>query len=92
MLAITAVFAGAVLGLRFKVLVLVPALAIASATSVGIAQVYGNTFWSILAAMALTSIGLQLGYLGGTVLRGTPPARSGKHASGVLRPVRSSHR
>lgn len=69
MLTLTAILAGAVLGLHFRVLVLVPALAIGSTVVLGIEMAYANTLWSILAAMALAVMGLQMGYLGGTFIR-----------------------
>jgi hypothetical protein len=81
MLTLIAILAGAVLGLYFRVLVLVPALAIGSITVLGIEMAYANTLWSIFAATALAATGLQMGYLGGTVIRAaTTGAHSGKDA------------
>ena len=82
---------GSALGLRFKVLVLVPAilLGVASCTAYGIAQ--GTTFWSVALANVLTAMCLQFGYLGGALLkfmvfagrpdgtRGTQPVRPFAH-------------
>jgi hypothetical protein len=60
---------GCVLGLRFKVLVLVPAvtLAMLGATVVGIA--HGDPIGSVVLTMVLIGTTLQLGYLVGVVSR-----------------------
>jgi hypothetical protein len=59
---------GVGLGLRFKVLVLVPAIGIAEmfALIVGIAR--GESFWSIVLAMVIAGAAMQLGYLIGIFL------------------------
>jgi hypothetical protein len=60
---------GMVLGQRFKVLVLVPALAfvLVVAVGAGVARVQGLWPTALMAAGAVAS--LQIGYLGGTGLR-----------------------
>ena len=60
---------GMVLGQRFKVLILMPAIALA--TLVAVATGIGRTepFWSVLLAAALSVTGLQIGYLAGTGVR-----------------------
>jgi hypothetical protein len=65
MLAIITLLTGAPLGMRFKVLVLVPAvtLAIVAVFAGGIA--HHEEAGSIGLAMLVAIIGLQLGYLGG---------------------------
>jgi len=68
-LAIISVLAGITLGLRYRVLILVPAVMIAMifAVIVGIAQ--ADRFWSIILAMVIFGTAVQIGYLAGTVLR-----------------------
>jgi hypothetical protein len=67
-LAIIGTVAGIALGLRFKVLVLVPAIALAVifALIVGIAR--GYSFWSIVLAIVIVGPAIQLGYLAGIFL------------------------
>ncbi len=64
-LAIICVLAGAVLGARYNVLVLVPAvtLAVVFAVIIGIARAY--SFWSIVMATTMVAVAVQLGYLAG---------------------------
>jgi hypothetical protein len=61
---------GCALGLRFKVLVLVPAvtLAMLDATVIGISR--GDQYWSVVVAVILFGTAVQLGYLAGIVTRG----------------------
>jgi hypothetical protein len=67
-LAIIGVVVGVALGLRFKVLVLVPAIAwaVIFALTVGLAR--GDSFWSILSAIVIVGMAIQLGYLVGIFL------------------------
>jgi hypothetical protein len=57
---------GALLARRFTVFVLVPtvALDLVLVTTVGVAQ--GDDVWSVVLAMFVSTIGLQLGYFAGT--------------------------
>jgi hypothetical protein len=68
---------GAVLGLRFKVLILVPAIVLVAAVTLGVGITHGDGLGSLLLAMLLAITGLQMGYFGGTVtrlvIRGDPP-------------------
>jgi len=71
---------GAVLGLRFKVFVLVPAITLASVASWGIGIAHGRSFWSILLVTAFVMIALQVGYFAGTTLRlGVAKMRGRRH-------------
>jgi hypothetical protein len=60
---------GCGLGLRFKVLILVPAvtLAMLGAAVVGIAR--GDEYWFIVVAMILSWTAVQFGYLAGIITR-----------------------
>jgi hypothetical protein len=67
MLILTICLIGLVLGLRFKVLILVPALGLALA----IVAVNGNvedSVWPLVGRMVEAAIFLQLGYVGGSIL------------------------
>jgi predicted Na+-dependent transporter len=66
--AIICTVVGIALGLRFKVLVLVPAIALAVifALIVGVAR--GDSFWSIVLVMVIVGTAIQLGYLVGIFL------------------------
>jgi hypothetical protein len=68
-LAIVGVLAGIGLGLRYKVLILVPVLTVAMVFSTIVAVACGDPFWSIILAMAIPGTTVQLGYLAGIVMR-----------------------
>ncbi len=65
MLAISAALIGAMLGTRFKVLVLLPATIISLAVTFGIGTARSDGFLPILLTMALVIAALQLGYFTG---------------------------
>ena len=60
---------GCGLGLRFKVLILVPAVtsAMLGAAVVGFAR--GDEYWSVVVAMILFRTAVQFGYLAGIITR-----------------------
>jgi hypothetical protein len=60
---------GAVLGMRFKVLILVPAIGFAAVAVLAGGLATNATLPAILLAAVLASIGLQVGYFGGIVTR-----------------------
>lgn len=68
-LAIVAALIGVVLGLRFKVFVLAPAIVSASAVILVNGLVLGSSYWSILLAALLTVTALQAGYFAGSAIR-----------------------
>jgi hypothetical protein len=63
------VLAGAALGLRFRVMILVPALTLTMlfAAIVGVAR--GDQFWSMAVAMILLGTAIQIGYLARILIR-----------------------
>ena len=65
-LTVVAMLSGAVLGLRYKVLILAPAItfALVFVTGVGLAREAG--IWWIALDMVVVTTALQLGYLGGS--------------------------
>jgi hypothetical protein len=68
-LAVISVLGGIALGLRYKVLILVPAVTLAMifAMIVGIAR--AEHFWSIVLAMVMLGTAVQFGYLAGIAIR-----------------------
>jgi hypothetical protein len=68
-LAISALLLGTALGMRFKVLILLPALLVALAGTIGVGSAGGNSLFAIAIAAAIASCCLQLGYVGGAVMR-----------------------
>jgi hypothetical protein len=88
MLTMTAILTGAMLGLRFKVLILVPATVIGSAATLGAGMTHSNSLWSILLAIVLVISALQMGYLGGAVIRFVSAgARVRKDSPGIIAAV-----
>ena len=68
-LTMTAILAGAVLGLRFKILVLVPASVVGSAATLGATIAQGGGLWFLVLALVLVISALQIGYLSGAFIR-----------------------
>jgi hypothetical protein len=68
-LAIVGALAGVALGLRYKVLVLVPAVMLALTFSVMVRVAYADSFWLTTLTIAAVVTALQLGYLAGVVVR-----------------------
>ncbi len=66
---LTIFLAGAALGLRFKVMILVPALILAALLAAIVGLTRGDQFWSIAAAMILLGTAIQVGYLAGLLFR-----------------------
>jgi hydrogenase/urease accessory protein HupE len=66
--AVTALFIGAMVGLRFNVFVLVPAVVIGSVAILGIGMAHSNNLWLSLLAMVVAITALQIGYLVGAVI------------------------
>ena len=56
---------GALLAQRFKVLVLVPAIALGALVAVSLGRHYGASAWQIVGAAVVDIVCLQLGYLAG---------------------------
>jgi hypothetical protein len=85
MFTITAVLIGAALGQRFKVFILVPAIVIGSAAGLGFGMAQNSNLWSVLLIIALTITALQMGYLGGAVIRFVVAgSRVGRDSSGTI--------
>jgi hypothetical protein len=69
MVALTMLVVGSALGLRFRIFVLFPVilLGLFVCTAVGIAQ--GTMIWSIVLTNVVAATCLQIGYLGGALLK-----------------------
>jgi hydrogenase/urease accessory protein HupE len=64
-LAIACFLIGTLLGLRFRVLILVPTTLIGSLLVVGIAISSGSSAWRAVVVALMAATSLQIGYLGG---------------------------
>ena len=67
-LAISATIVGALFGLRFKIFVLVPAIAIGSAATFCFGVAHNNSLSPILLTVVF-AVSAQIGYFGGLVIR-----------------------
>src|ERR1700686_889170 len=68
-LAMISLLVGMVLGQRFKVLVLMPTIAIALVLAIGVGVARADTVWSIVLMTATTATSFQIGYLVGLGFR-----------------------
>ncbi len=68
-LLLLSILIGAVLGLRLKVTILIPAIVLAVVGLACIGAARGDAFSSIALVMVLAAISLELGYLGGSASR-----------------------
>jgi len=68
-LAVISAIAGAVLRLRFKVLILVPAVTLAMMFAMIIGVAHADHFWSIVLAMVILGAAVQFGYVAGLLMR-----------------------
>jgi hypothetical protein len=84
-LMIVGFLCGAVLGMRFKVLVLVPAIFLGGIVAAGSNMAVGETLWTSFLALVAVATALQLGYFFGSVVRHALAAPR----SGVGRTVRA---
>ena len=79
-LAVISILIGAGLGVRFKVLILLPAIVFAWLAILSGGLAYSSGLSSILAALAIATAGLQIGYLAGGLILcyATLPPGSGR--------------
>ena len=81
-LTIVAILGGAVLGLRYKVFILLPAATFVLVFVIGVGVAYGAGIWSIALDMMIAAMALQLGYAAGSAFaaaRKRRKLRSGEH-------------
>jgi len=85
---ITAVIMGALLGLRFKVLILIPAIAVSSAAVVYAGLSYESSTWSILLVLVMTTAAMQVGYFAGAIIGNSLASfRKERDSSGIVEVV-----
>jgi hypothetical protein len=65
MFAVSGLLLGALIGLRFTVVALIPALLASAAIAGGDLMLGGTAFWPTVAAFGVLGAGLQIGYLAG---------------------------
>jgi hypothetical protein len=68
-LAVISVVAGVVLGLRYKVLILVPAVMFAATFAVIVGVAHADSAWFIVLMTVALGVAVQIGYLAGIFLR-----------------------
>jgi hypothetical protein len=79
MMLIISLLVGMALGQRFKVLILVPAIAAAIIVSIAAGIARDDDIWSIVLLAVVAATGLQIGYLGGIAIRiGLAAARANR--------------
>jgi hypothetical protein len=79
LLLLLAILVGAVLGMRFRVLVLIPAIGLTVATILAAGMIRGESVASFAITAILAGSGLQIGYLAGAIARyATAPGRTGR--------------
>jgi hypothetical protein len=91
-LAVIGAVVGIVLGLRYKVLILVPAIMFATIAAIIVGVAHADRFWSIVLMTVELMTAIQLGYLAGTVTRAAiaailPPSKEGSNSD----PDHNSH-
>ena len=80
-IVVISLFIGIALGRRFAVLVLLPAIAVVLAVTIGAGFVLKEDGWSILWFTVAAVIALQVGYLGGAGLRLSAASKAARVAS-----------
>ena len=81
-LTIVTILGGAVLGLRYKVFILLPAATFVLVFVIGVGVARGAGIWRIALDMMVATTALQLGYVGGSAFaaaRKRRKLRSGEH-------------
>jgi hypothetical protein len=81
-LTLVSILAGAVLGLRYKVFILLPAATLVLVFVIGVGVAHGASIWSIALDMIVAATALQLGYAGASAFaaaRKRRKLRSGEH-------------
>lgn len=87
MLSLICLLVGAVLGQRFKVTALIPAMALTLIATVGFG--HAGTFWQILGAAFVATTCLEIGYVAGVGIRYLMAAARSGHANSVTASISS---
>jgi len=83
-LTIVTILVGAVLGLRYKVFILLPAVTFVLVFVIGVGVARGAGIWRIALDMMVATAALQLGYAGGSAFAAARKRRklhSGEHTT-----------
>jgi hypothetical protein len=78
--------AGVALGQRFKVMVLMPGIAIVLVLAVGSGVTHAQTAWSIILTAVLAAVCLQIGYLTGLFVHHVHVAALSRRSSSLNSP------
>lgn len=84
---IISALAGMAIGFRFKVLLILPAIIAAALSTGAITAAQGHNFWAILLAIALSAIGVQVGYMCGTFASSVKEAQVPDTATATIAPA-----
>jgi hypothetical protein len=92
LLAISSLFVGALLALRFRVMILLPAIAVGTALVIANGMFHGkDLMWTVIAATSFI-VCVQAGYLSAAFLRTVAtPAREARVVAGNLTSTRDWH-
>jgi hypothetical protein len=88
-LSMVSLLVGAVLGQRFKVMVLIPAIAIVLVLAAGTGVTHAHTAWSIVLMATTAATSMQIGYLIGIGIRHVLAAALSSRSSPLTSPTAS---
>jgi hypothetical protein len=89
-LSMVSLLVGAVLGQHFKVMVLIPAIAVVLVLAVVTGVTHAQTAWSIVIMAVAAATSLQIGYLLGIAIRHVLAAALSSRSSSLTPPATSS--
>jgi hypothetical protein len=89
-LSIISLLVGALLGQRFKVMVLMPATAIVLVVAIGTGVTHAHTAWSIILMAAAAATSMQIGYLIGIGIHHVLAAALSSRSSPLTSPTAST--
>lgn len=65
-IAVFSVFAGMIVGIRFKIFAILPVIAVAALIAATVTGAQSDSVWSVLTASILCAMGAEVGYLCGS--------------------------
>lgn len=63
---ILSVLTGTLIGFRFKIFMVMPAIIVTAAATAIVTVTQGETFWAVITAVGLSAAAVQIGYLCGS--------------------------